>query len=183
MSDSPVTAPVPTTTPETTSPVSTSPRATGPLPATRVAGSALADVHIADWTIVHVPGHLYTVTTLALEEHVRTLLTPDALVAIDLRRGTVSPEALERLLALAATAVAVGARLVFVEPDPGALTDLVAGGLTHVHESLDAAVHSHARLIHVGTGHGADWPLVPAASDATLLGADDLTGHGAGSRG
>jgi hypothetical protein len=139
----------------------------------------LSDIHVADWTVVHVREDLDAGTVHVLSEHLTPLLTRHARVAVDLRRSGVSPEAAAAVRTLSDAATAAGARLVVVEPRADARAALLLAGVPHVHESLDAAVHDLAPVnTHTVPGAPATAPLAPAASDATLLAAEDLGGTG-----
>lgn len=138
----------------------------------------LVDVHVADWTVVHVREDLDPDAVAGLVDHLRPLLEPGARVALDLRRTAVAPPAAEAVLEIARAAADAGARLVVVEPHDEARDLLRRYGVPHVHESLDAAVHD---LVPPARDHDGDVaPMAPASSDATLVAAEDLLGRAPG---
>lgn len=136
----------------------------------------LVDVHVADWTVVHVREELDAAAVAGLAAHLRPLLEPGARVALDVRRATVDPSVADAVLALADAAASAGARLVVVEPHEESRELLRRTGVPHVHESLDAAVHD---LTPPARDRDAT-PMAPAASDATLVAAEDLLGRAPG---
>jgi hypothetical protein len=141
----------------------------------------LSDIHVADWTVVHVRQDLDAATVHVLSEHLVPLLTRHARIAVDLRRSGVTPEAAAAVRTLSDAATATGARLVVVEPRADARAALLLVGVPHVHESLDAAVHDLAPVnTHEVPGAPATAELAPASSDATLVAAEDVSGTGPG---
>jgi anti-anti-sigma regulatory factor len=134
----------------------------------------VTDIHVADWTIVHVGQDLDAATAGALREHIAPMLVPGAHVAVDLRRSAVSADAVPVLRELVDRASALGTAVVVVEPRGEVRESLRAAGLGEVHESLDAAVHdlaaAHGGPHHTGLGG------YPAASDASTVAAEDLLG-------
>ena len=135
------------------------------------------DIHVADWTVVHVRQDLDAAAVATLSGHLTPLLTRHARVAVDLRRCAVTPEAAATVRALSDRAAASGARLVVVEPRADARAELLLAGVPHVHESLDDAVHDLAPAI-TGPAPGAPLSpeLPPASSDATLVATEDISG-------
>jgi hypothetical protein len=137
----------------------------------------LTDVHVADWTVVHVRQDLDVTTVAALSEHLTPLLTRHARIAVDLRRCRIAPEAADAVRTLSDAATASGARLVVVEPRADARAALLVAGVPHVHESLDDAVHDLAPVNTVAVpGAPASPELAPASSDATLVATEDVSG-------
>jgi anti-anti-sigma regulatory factor len=134
----------------------------------------VTDIHVADWTIVHVGQDLDAARASALHEHIAPMLVPGAHVAVDLRRSTVSADAVPVLRDLVDRGSALGTAVVVVEPRGEVRETLRAAGLGEVHESLDAAVHDLAAA-HGGT-HRAGLASYPAASDASTVAAEDLLG-------
>ena len=140
------------------------------------ASEPLVDVHVADWTVVHVRRDLDLDTVSALATHLTPLLEPGSRIAVDLRRSAVEPATAVAVLHLAEAATASGARLVVVEPRAEAREVLRAAGVAHVHESLDAAVHDLAPVAREPRREAP--PLAPASSDAMLVAAEDVLGQG-----
>lgn len=135
----------------------------------------LTDIHVADWTVVHVRQDLDVDTVRELRAHLAPLLTRHARIAVDLRRCDVSPEAAVAVLGLVDDAVTSGARLVVVEPREHGRDVLRAAGVPHVHESLDDAVHDLAPANAVRTPVLPE--LAPAATDAILVATEDVSGQ------
>lgn len=137
----------------------------------------LSDIHVADWTVVHVHQDLDVPTVRVLSEHLTPLLTRHARIAVDLRRSAVAADAAAAVRALSDHATARGARLVVVEPRADARAALLLAGVPHVHESLDAAVHDLAPA-HTAAAPGAPAApeLPPASSDSTLVATEDVSG-------
>jgi len=135
----------------------------------------VTDIHVADWTIVHVGADLDAATARALREHIAPMLVPGGHVAVDLRRSAVAPDAVPVLRELVDRGAALGTAVVVIEPRGAVRESLRAAGVGDVHESLDAAVHDLAAA-HGGT-HRAGQASYPAASDASTVAAEDILGR------
>jgi hypothetical protein len=143
--------------------------------------AAPADVHVSDWTIVHLTGDVTADSAEALAAHVTPMLTPGAHVAIDVRRGSIQPgPGVAKLVALLEAAEAGGARVVVIQPHADERESLLADGVFDVHESLDAALGVHDPAVTHARDRRNGPALAPAVTDALLVTAEDMTGQDTG---